>query len=184
MKVGILVYDGCVQFEIVLAAYFSQTKYEIVTFALEMRDHRSAEGFLLRPHRLLPELEPDAFDAFIIPGGDPQPILGNRVLAEKLVALNERGRLIAAVCAAPVHLSHSGVLEDRRFTSSLYAERKELFLSGTYSDEDVVVDGNIITGWPNAYVDFALAVGDHLGIFTSQADREETVRVFREFRRY
>jgi putative intracellular protease/amidase len=183
MKVGILVYDGCVQFEVVLAAYFVQHKGEVVTYGLESRDHRSAEGFLLRPQHLLSELEPDTIDAFIIPGGEPGPIIESEVLAEALRSLNDRGKLLAAICGGPLHLSRAGVLEGKRFTSSVYADRPDWFVSGIYSDEDIVQDGNVITAWPNAYVDFALALGDRLSIFTDEVDREETVRVFREFRR-
>ena len=183
MKVGILVYDGCVQFEVDLAAFLIRQKHEMITFGLEVRDHESAEGFLLRPHRLLADLDPDVIDAFIIPGGEPEPILGNVTLNRTLRNLNGRGKLLAAICGGPIHLSQAGVLQGRRFTSTLYATRASDFLSGTYIDEDVVVDDNIITAWPNAFVDFALILGDRLQIFKDQADREETVRIFREFKR-
>lgn len=183
MRVGILVYDGCVQFEVVLAAFFVQQRGEIVTYGLEIRDHRSAEGFRLRPDHLLSDLEPESIDALIIPGGEPSAIMDNPVLMEKLRALNAEGRLLAAICAAPVHLSRAGVLEGRRFTSSIYNERPGDFTSGAYLDEDVVQDGNIVTAWPNAYVDFAIALTDRLHIFTDKADRDETIRVFREFKR-
>jgi putative intracellular protease/amidase len=183
MRVGVLVYEGCVQFEVMLAAFFVQQRGEVYTYGLEMRDFRSAEGFRLRPDHLLDELNPDAVDAFIIPGGDPNGIMDRDVLTAKLQALNADGKLVAAICAAPIHLSRAGILEGRRFTSSVYGERQGDFSTGTYVDEDLVEDGNIITAWPNAYVDFAIAVADRLNIFTDEADRVETVRVFREFRR-
>ncbi len=183
MRVGVLIYDGCVQFEVVLAAFFVQQKGKVETYGIEMRDHRSAEGFRLQPDHPLSELDPDALDAFIVPGGQPDAILDNAVLAEKLRELNARGKLIAAICGAPVHLSRAGVLEGRSFTSSIYHERPGDFVSGTYVDRDVVEDGNIVTAWPNAFVDFAIVLADRLGLFQDREDREETVRVFREFKR-
>jgi putative intracellular protease/amidase len=183
MKVGILVYDGCVQFEVILAAFFIQQKGQIVTFGLEERNFRSAEGFHLRPERHISTMDTDDVDAFIIPGGVPDPLLGDPVLRDVLVSLNGKGKLLAAICAAPLHLSLAGVLEGKRFTSSLYHERKELFTSGSFEDKDVVVDSNVITAWPNAYVDFAMAIGDRLDLFEDDNDRAETIRVFREFRR-
>ncbi|MBI0584755.1 MAG: DJ-1/PfpI family protein [Methanomassiliicoccus sp.] len=183
MRVGMLVYDGCVQFEVVLAAYFVQQRGEIMTYGLEMRDVRSAEGFQLRPDHLLSELDPEAIDAFIIPGGQPAGILDDPILAEKLRAMNAVGKLLAAICAAPIHLSRAGVLEGRKFTSSVYLEREGDFTTGTYTDEDLVQDGNTVTAWPNAYVDFAMALADRLHLFVDENDRDETVRVFREFKR-
>jgi 4-methyl-5(b-hydroxyethyl)-thiazole monophosphate biosynthesis len=146
-----------------------------VTNGLEMREHRSTEGFLLHPQHHLSDLETDGTGAFIIPGGDPEPILGNEVLTGKLMALNERGKLLAAICGGPLHLSRSGVLEGKHFTSSMYAERRDDFTGGSYCDQDVIEDGNIITAWPNAFVDFALALGDRLRIWVDEADRDGQV---------
>ena len=44
-------------------------------------------------------------------------------------------------------------------------------------------DGNIVTAWPNAYVDLALVLANRLDLFTSEEDRDETIRVFREFKK-
>ena len=183
MKVGVLVYDTCVQFEVVLAAFFVQQRGEIATYGLEMRDFRSAEGFNLRPDGLLSELDPDEVDAFIVPGGEPEQIMDDPVLTAKLRELGSRGKLVAAICAGPIHLSRAGLLDGKKFTSSVYHERSGDFTSGTYVDDDLVQDGNIVTAWPNAYVDLALVLANRLDLFTSEEDRDETIRVFREFKR-
>jgi 4-methyl-5(b-hydroxyethyl)-thiazole monophosphate biosynthesis len=183
MQVAILVYDTCVQFEVVLAALFLKQKAEIVTYGLEMREHESEEGFLVRPHRLLEDMEPDKVDLFIIPGGDPESILGNMVLGKKLRGLNARGKVLAAICGGPVHLGKAGVLQGRCFTSSVYNSRPGDFEGGTFVDEDVVEDGNVITALPNAYVDFALTLARRMKVFIDEEDEAETIRVFREFQR-
>lgn len=183
MRVAILVYDTCAQFEVVLASLFIKQKHEIITVGLEDRTFTSFEGFLLRPHMLLEDLDPESISAFIIPGGDPDTIKGNLILGKKLRSFNERKMLIAAICGGPVHLGIAGLLKDRKFTSSVYEKRREDFPGGTYVDDDIVEDGNIITAHPNAYVDFALLLAKRLDVFKDQADYDETVRGFREFQR-
>lgn len=183
MRVAILVYDTCAQFEVVLASLFIKQKHDIVTVGLEDRAFTSMEGFLLKPHMLLEDLHPDSIDAFIIPGGDPEKIKGNMVLGKKLRSFNDRKKLIAAICAGPVHLGTAGLLNGRKFTSSVYKDRPDDFPGGTYVDEDIVEDGHIITAHPNAYVDFALLLGKRLDVFKDEDDYEETVRSFREFKR-
>lgn len=183
MRVAILVYDTCAQFEVVLASLFIGRKHEIVTVGLDDRAVTSMEGFLLKPHMLLEDLAPDSIGAFIVPGGQPDTIKGNLILGKKLRSFNDRKVLIAAICGAPCHLGIAGLLKDRRFTSSVYEERPDDFPGGTYVDDDIVEDGNIITAHPNAYVDFALLLAKRLDAFKDQADYDETVRCFREFER-
>ncbi len=89
--------------------------------------------------------EVDRADAMVLPGGMP----GAKRLRESdavrawVVRLNAEGKLVAAVCAAPTVLESCGVLEGRRATShpSHAAEMKRC----TYVEDDVVVDGNVIT---------------------------------------
>jgi putative intracellular protease/amidase len=183
MRVAILIYDTCAQFEVVLASLFIKQKHEMVTVGLDDRAVTSMEGFLLKPHMLLEALAPASIGAFIIPGGQPDTIKGNLILGKKLRSFNERKILIAAICGGPLHLGTAGLLKDRRFTSSIYKERPDDFPGGTYVDEDLVEDGNIITAQPNAYVDFALLLGKRLDVFKDQADYDETVREFRGFER-
>ena len=147
------------------------------------RDYETMEGFRVRPHRLLEDLRPNDVDLFIIPGGQPAVIAGNALLSQKLNELNSQGKLLAAICGGPVHLGKAGVLRGRRFTTSVFEEWREAFDGGTYIDEDLVEDRNIITAWPNAYADFALTLGRRMGAFNDEAEEASTVRMMREFQR-
>ncbi len=101
-----------------------------------------------------------SFDAFILPGG-----LGgmkNLCASDKVLSLlqraNDAGRIIAAICAAPIVLDKAGVIGERSFTC--YPSCEEEISSGNYTDEqDVVVDGNLITSrGPATAMAFALAI--------------------------
>ena len=152
-----MIYDTCAQFEAIFAALLLRDKGNVMTSGLEMRDYETMEGFRVRPHLMLEDLQPGDVDLFIIPGGQPEEIAGNTLLGQKLRDLNYHGKQLAAICGGPVHLGKAGVLQGRRFTTSVYEEWREAFEGGIYVDEDRVEDENIITAWPNAYADFALA---------------------------
>jgi putative intracellular protease/amidase len=148
-----------------------------------MRDFDTTEGFKVRPHHLLEDLRPEEVDLFIIPGEAAITIAGNELLNRKLQELNSHGKLLAAICGGPVHLGNAGVLNGRRFTTSVFERYRESFVGGTYVDEDLVEDGNIITAWPNAYTDFALTLARRMGAFKDAEEEAATVRFVPEFRR-
>ncbi len=89
---------------------------------------------------------PADLDAIVLPGGMP----GSKHLAEspdvirRVRAMFDAGKLVASICAAPgVVLSKAGVLQGRRFTC--YPGYEKNVEGGRFSEERVVVDGNLIT---------------------------------------
>ncbi|XP_013791316.1 glutathione-independent glyoxalase DJR-1.1-like, partial [Limulus polyphemus] len=74
------------------------------------------------------------------------------------------GRLIAAICAAPIALKSHGIGVKKSLTSHP-SKQSEMEDGGiyTYSDERVVVDGQLITSrGPGTAFEFALAVVEKL----------------------
>ncbi|MDR2200679.1 MAG: DJ-1/PfpI family protein [Puniceicoccales bacterium] len=101
------------------------------------------------------------FDALIIPGGPGVLRLrGDKALAKIIQNAYDEGKLIGAICAAPILLHDLGILEKHHHTChfSMAAELKE---ARTY--ESVVSDGNVITGCgPGAGIKFGLAILEFL----------------------
>lgn len=92
--------------------------------------------------RRLETLQNNNFDAIILPGGPGH----KRMLADpRIPPMLERhiraGALIAAICAAPVVLKPSGILDGKRYT----AHHTVAPILPDILDEPVVVDGNLIT---------------------------------------
>ena len=117
----------------------------------------------------LPELlsinkEQKDWDAIIIPGGIP----GATNLAasqEVCTLLNEMaitGKLICAICASPaVVLAPLGLLSGKKFTC--YPRMEERVTDGEWSEDRVVVDGNIITSrGAGTAGEFAIAIIEKL----------------------
>ena len=170
------------QFEVILTNYFMKTKGEIVTAGIDYRIITSYEGFKTIPHTTLKEVNISDVDLFLIPGGQPDILLENKDLHKFLVNLNSKNKIIAAICAAPIHLAKAGILNLRKFTTSLPVDEFPEFNNGIYVNESVVVDDNIVTAKPNGYVDFAIEIGKIMNIYKDETDLEETIQFFKYFK--
>ncbi|HET6348565.1 MAG TPA: DJ-1 family glyoxalase III, partial [Candidatus Krumholzibacteria bacterium] len=102
-------------------------------------------------------------DALVLPGGMP----GSRVLRESqavrsaVTRMAERGKIVAAICAAPIVLEACGVLKGRHATS--HPDHAYEMRDCRYQEKAVVEDGNIITSrGAGTAIDFAAAVARRL----------------------
>jgi 4-methyl-5(b-hydroxyethyl)-thiazole monophosphate biosynthesis len=113
-------------------------------------------------------------DAVILPGGMPGATNLNLLMSvhELVVEKHKEGKLIAAICAAPLVLGHLGLLKGRRATC--YPGFEDQLTGAILTDEPVVTDGNIITGkGPGFVFDFALSIVSYL---QTEAKAEEVAR--------
>ncbi|MCL2180190.1 MAG: DJ-1/PfpI family protein [Treponema sp.] len=89
------------------------------------------------------------YDAVIVPGGMPgaSNIAASKEAGTLLNEMAAAGKLICAICASPVIvLSALGIIAGKRFTCYPGMEEKITEPQGCiWSDDRVVVDGNIIT---------------------------------------
>ena len=106
----------------------------------------------------------DDFDALVIPGGySPDKLRLNDAMVKFTRSFVESGKPVAAICHAGQLLTEAGVVEGKRLTS-WPSVRTELELAGAdWVDEEVVVDGNLITSRnPDDLDAFVRTIKDHL----------------------
>jgi len=105
------------------------------------------------------------FDAIILPGG----LMGAEAfrdaveIGELLKEQEKGGRLVAAICAAPIALHKHEVFVGKSLTS--YPSKKDVFADGKYNykEDRVVIDGNLITSrGPGTSLEFSLAIAAYL----------------------
>jgi 4-methyl-5(b-hydroxyethyl)-thiazole monophosphate biosynthesis len=102
-------------------------------------------------------------DALILPGGMPGSDNLNRCepLKKMLSDHHKKGKLIAAICAAPLVFGELGLLNGLRATC--YPSFEPRLTGAILTDEPAVVDGNVITGKsPGSVFNFALAIVEYL----------------------
>lgn len=86
------------------------------------------------------------YDAIVIPGGMPGSTLlrDNKKIIEFYQTMYNSGKLVAAICAAPIVLSAAGITDDKEVTSYPGFD-KEINCKSYNSEKAVVVDKNVIT---------------------------------------
>lgn len=105
------------------------------------------------------------YDMVVLPGGLPGATnlqADDRVIAA-VQEMHARGKFVAAICAGPIVLGRASVLDGHNYTAYPGYD-EEINTTGTYREDVVVSDGNLITsrGPATAYV-FAFALVDALG---------------------
>lgn len=170
MNTHVLIYDGFVSFEIMLATYLMKTQGEIITVGLNSDPVRSYEDIDVIPKVELSQINSDEISLLIIPGGDNSELKSNPRLVSLLKELNAKQKYIAAICSAVNLLEDAGILAGRQHV-------------GNTGNTDIVkVDKNIITAKPNGYVDFSIEIGKVFKIYTDEDDLLETIDFFRNFK--
>jgi 4-methyl-5(b-hydroxyethyl)-thiazole monophosphate biosynthesis len=106
------------------------------------------------------DVEGRVFEAIVLPGGMPGAghLRDSRVLARMLAEQDHAGRLVAAICAAPVVvLQAHGLLRGRGATC--YPGLREQMETASRRSGRVVQDGNLLTSQgPGTALEFALAI--------------------------
>jgi protease I len=93
------------------------------------------------------EVSPDDYDALLVPGGvgNPDQLRGDENAVSFVRGFHEAGKPMAVICHGPWVLVESGVVRGKRVTSWPTLETDIRNAGGEWTDEEVVVDGNIVT---------------------------------------
>ena len=163
-KAALITAYGCEESEtLTIADILRRAELTCDMVSLEGLQFEGAHHITMKADRVLSDDIAD-YDMIILPGGygGTDEMLASVKLRDILVSMNEKGKMIAAICAAPQVLDKAGLLEGKNFTC--YPGVKDLVKSGTWLDQAVVDDGNITTGIGPAFVyEFAYHLADLLG---------------------
>lgn len=164
MKAYVLLADGFEEVEAITQIDFlRRAGIETVAVGVTGKDVVGGHDIRINTDRTLDELIDDA-DAVVVPGGAS----GAQRIAEEPAAVSlvrdtlESGKLVAAICAAPgLVLGAHDLLGERTFTC--YPGFEKHATTGVFSEDRVVVDGNLITSrGPGTAAEFALAIVRYL----------------------
>ncbi len=135
-----------------------------------------AHGLTMEADMLLVDVDASLYSGVILPGGQASWTLRDTPAVLRLVReMHAAGKLVAAICAAPMALAKAGVLAERRVTCYPAAEVEEIVraTAAELCTTPTVTDGNIITGrGPGAALEFGFA----LACYLSTAERATTLR--------
>lgn len=115
-----------------------------------------SRGVKVVPDESIDDIKSENLDMIVLPGGQPgtDNLNSDPRISRLLKEMKDRGKLIAAICAAPIILESNGLLKDHKRTS--HPSVKEGLSGDFYSEDRVVVDGTIITSRsPGTAMEFA-----------------------------
>ena len=104
------------------------------------------------------------YDGIFLPGGMPGAanLRDNPELIAALQEESRKGKIISAICAAPIVLARAGLLKDKHYTC--YDGFEEEIQDGHYQKETVVKDGNLLTSrGPSTALALAYALVEQFG---------------------
>jgi transcriptional regulator GlxA family with amidase domain len=181
-EVAVLLYPGCIFFEIALATEILAPKFEVLYYTPDGNSHRASNAASIAAEGSFAALQLTFPEAVIVPGGDPGSILHPVNIARMpLQAIASRGALLAGICAGCLVLAASGLLYDHRGTHNYTEEHAAVedvramavhWKGMIYERADLVQDRRRITAQPWAYRQFAAAIALELGALT-KAQAEE-----------
>ncbi len=148
----------------------------VVLAGLNGRRVEGAHGLTMEADMLLVDVDAALYGGVILPGGQASWTLRETPAVLKLVReMHAAGKLVAAICAAPIALAKAGVLTGKRVTCYPAAEVEETVRAAAAElcTDAAVADGNVITGrGPGAALEFGFELGRCLG----KAERVEELR--------
>jgi 4-methyl-5(b-hydroxyethyl)-thiazole monophosphate biosynthesis len=148
---------------------------EVITVSVTgKKEVTSTRGVTILADKLFTEVDYEQADLIVFPGGQPGSDNLNRHegLKKQIKTFHEKGKMIAAICAAPLVLGSTGILKGKWATC--YPGTEPQLIGATCTGNAVEVDGNIITGkGPGVALKFSLTLVEKL---VSKAKADEVKR--------
>ena len=152
-----------------------RAKIEVVIAGMHPGPVSSVRNISILPDTTIDTVTADEFAMIILPGGQPgtDNLNADTRIHRLLAEFQASGKLIGAICAAPIILAAAGLLSGKRATS--YPSYSNRLNGAIYEDRTVVTDDNIMTSQgPGTAISFALAIvsrlsGTHVAAEVSKA---------------
>lgn len=159
-KVAVLLADGFETIEaLTVVDILRRAEICCDTFALEGIEVCSSHKIIVKADKNIDDNEIRDYDCIVLPGGMPgaKNLKDDSRVIELIRDFNNKGKLICAICAAPIVLGEAGITEGKDMTC--YPGFEKELGNCNYKDELVVSFENIITGkGPAASILFAFEI--------------------------
>lgn len=180
-RVLVVLYPGCTYGELSPLLQVLEGAAEIVTTGPTAEPLRVQEGISIGIDCSLADAISCSEEIALIalPGGDITSIIDDRALGVML-SRGAGNTTVAGICHGVLLAACAGLAHGRRVTHTaiekyaprptwdrLLAQAERLFAHSLYVDEDVVIDGSLITAKPWAAIDFAKHASVRAGLLSS-----------------
>ena len=174
MKTMALLYPGCVEFEIMLACEILNDKFRVDVITPYGLNHIGSNGMTIQASGGFESVEPQDYKVILIPGGNPEKLIGNELLNQILKKAYSKGVILAAICAGPILLDQAELLTGLRIAHGYEADQIETLIPNGFfkgvelTSEALIEDDQIITAKPDAFIDFSVAIAHRAGVVKTE----------------
>ncbi|CAH1588962.1 DJ-1/PfpI family protein [Vibrio rotiferianus] len=167
----VLLYPGAISYEVMYAIECLGAYGRVDITTPENHNHTDSSGLRICPTVNFEDICITDYQALLIPGGNPDSIMGRDPIASFIQKAYESSLVIGGICAGVLVLARAGILKGVKITHNYtekYAPESSVLLTrpywegAIYEESLVQVDKRIVTAMPNGYVDFGLAVAEAL----------------------
>ncbi len=145
---------------------------DVKTFSINgARQVTGAHGIIIKSDFPFKSTDIENSQVLVLPGGMPgaENLRQHTRLKRSICIAEERGAVLAAICAAPMVFGQCGILKGRRATC--YPGFEKWLEGAIYTANRMEIDGNIITAkGPGVSVEFAFAIASR---FVSEEEIQE-----------
>ncbi len=163
-RVAIILADGFEEVEATaIIDVLRRAGIDTVVAGLHNGHITSTRKLKIIPDTAIDTVKADDFDMIVLPGGQPgaDNLNADPRVKELITSFSRKGKLVGAICAAPIVLASAGVLQGKRATS--YPSYKDKLAGALYEEKPVVTDGTVLTSrGAGTALAFALAIVDRL----------------------
>ena len=163
-RVAVILADGFEEVEaIAIIDVLRRARIDTVVAGLHTGHITSARTVKVIPDTVIDTVKADDFDMIVLPGGQPgsDNLNADPRVKELISSFSLKGKLIGAICAAPMVLAGAGILQGKRATS--YPSYKDRLGGALYEETPVVTDGNVLTSrGAGTALSFGLAIVERL----------------------
>jgi protease I len=151
-KAVILTADKFEDLEVIYPVFrLLEEGWQVDIAAPSSEDINGKHGYVLKPAKIMDEIDPDDYTLLVIPGGSPNgaPSTVRKIKKAQDIARSffEKNKPVAAICHGPWTLVTADVVKGRHLTSYWHDSVPEDIkkAGGIWEDNEVVVDGNLVT---------------------------------------
>ncbi|MDD6215389.1 MAG: DJ-1/PfpI family protein, partial [Roseburia sp.] len=98
MKIGLYMYNTSPLFEIIIAKYILETKYEVVILSDE-EEINTAENIKIRAKKIDERNLEEELGAIIVCGGELEQSKKSAAIKKLIQNMNDKGKIIASICS-------------------------------------------------------------------------------------
>ena len=146
-KVLILVEHDFQDMEAMYPYYrLKEAGFEVKVAGSGEKAYKGKHGYPIETDGKIEDFKAEDFAAIIIPGGwAPDYMRRNKAMVDFVKEMNEKGKVVAAICHAASLLVSADILKNRKMTCFMAVKDDAVNAGANYVDEEVVIDKNLIT---------------------------------------